>query len=303
MSNRRKHRFDTLDVFTDQRMAGNPLAVVHDADHLSAVEMQAIAREFNLAETVFVMTPTDPSNTARVRIFTPQRELPFAGHPTVGAAINIAQLRAASMLSAGVIIALEEEVGLVRVEVRQAAGKAAHAVFEVPRLPAMLPMRPDPGLVASALGLTTDDLDLPGHIVRRASAGVPFTMVPVASIEALGRAQPMTGATFDLAFTAGENTAPFLYTRAAPGEWRVRMFAPHWGIAEDPATGGASAAFAAVIAEFEGLSDGTHQHILNQGIEMNRPSRIILDITLEGGALASASIGGSAVSISEGTLL
>lgn len=303
MDSRRKRRFDTLDVFTDQRMAGNPLAVVHDADDISPVEMQAIAREFNLAETVFVMTPADPSNTARIRIFTPQRELPFAGHPTVGAAINIAQLRAPSMLSAGVVIALEEEVGLVRVEVRQTAGKAAHAVFKVPRLPAILPMRPDAGLVASALGLTTDDLVLPGHIVQRASAGVPFTMVPVASIEALGRAKPMTGATFDLAFTAGENTAPFIYTRSGPNEWRVRMFAPHWGIAEDPATGGASAAFAAVIAEFEDLADGTHQHILHQGFEMGRPSRIILDVTIEGGALTGAAIGGSAVSISEGTLL
>jgi trans-2,3-dihydro-3-hydroxyanthranilate isomerase len=303
MDSRRKRRFDTLDVFTDQRMAGNPLAVVHDADDISLVEMQSIAREFNLAETVFVMTPADPSNTARIRIFTPQRELPFAGHPTVGAAINIAQLRAPSMLSAGVVIALEEEVGLVRVEVRQAAGKAAHAVFKVPRLPAVLPMRPDPRLVASALGLTVDDLALPGHIVRRASAGVPFTMVPVASIEALGRAKPLTGATFDLAFTAGENTAPFIYTRAAPGEWRVRMFAPHWGIAEDPATGGASAAFAAILAEFENLSDGTHQHILHQGIEMGRPSRIILDVTIESGTLAGAALGGSAVPISEGTLL
>jgi trans-2,3-dihydro-3-hydroxyanthranilate isomerase len=285
MDSRRKRRFDTLDVFTDQRMAGNPLAVVHDADDISLVEMQSIAREFNLAETVFVMTPADPSNTARIRIFTPQRELPFAGHPTVGAAINIAQLRAPSMLSAGVVIALEEEVGLVRVEVRQAAGKAAHAVFKVPRLPAVLPMRPDPRLVASALGLTVDDLALPGHIVRRASAGVPFTMVPVASIEALGRAKPLTGATFDLAFTAGENTAP------------------HWGIAEDPATGGASAAFAAILAEFENLSDGTHQHILHQGIEMGRPSRIILDVTIESGTLAGAALGGSAVPISEGTLL
>jgi trans-2,3-dihydro-3-hydroxyanthranilate isomerase len=298
-----KRRFDTLDVFTDQKLAGNPLAVVHNAEGLTTDEMQSIAREFNLAETVFVLAPTDPVNTAKIRIFTPRRELPFAGHPTIGTAINIAQLRAASMLSSGVVIALEEDIGLIRVDVRKSGAKAAHAHFELPRLPELLPLRPDANLVASALGLSGDELGFEGHVVRRASAGVPFTTIPVASVEALGRATPQIGATFDLAFTAGENTAPFLYTRAAANEWRVRMFAPHWGVAEDPATGAAVAAFAAVLASFERLGNGTHQHILHQGIEMGRPSKIILDLTLENGALTSAAIGGSAVPISEGTLL
>ncbi len=148
-------RFHTLDVFTDTKTAGNPLAVVHDGDGLDTVGMQAIAREFNLSETVFVLPPVDPINTAKIRIFTPTSELPFAGHPTVGTGVLLALLRAPELVrGSGVVIALEEGIGLVKVEVTRPQGRATRGVFALPRLPTLPEAPPrDAALAAKALGL------------------------------------------------------------------------------------------------------------------------------------------------------
>jgi trans-2,3-dihydro-3-hydroxyanthranilate isomerase len=299
-----RRRFHTLDVFTGTKLAGNPLAVVHDSEGLDTAAMQAIAREFNISETVFVMEPDDPVNTAKIRIFTPGSELPFAGHPTVGTAVLLASLRAPEMMaSQGIVIALEEKIGLVSVEVQQRQGKAARAVFDLPKLPARLdePVRSS-ALIAKALRLSEDDIATDQLAPADFAAGPPFTMVPLKSVDALARAKSLATDEFEEAFGQSPHPCCYLYVRTGSRTWQTRMFAPGMGVAEDPATGAAAAAFAGVLMAIEKPADGEHQHIIAQGVEMGRPSEIVLTLTVKGGALQSASIGGEAVIMSEGTL-
>lgn len=297
-------RFHTLDVFTDRKTTGNPLAVVHDCDGLDTAGMQAIAREFNLSETVFVLPPEDPVNTARIRIFTIASELPFAGHPTVGTGVLLALLRAPEHVrGTGVVIALEEGIGLVKVEVSQRPGRAARGVFDLPRLPTLPDAPPrDPALAARALGLSPDEIGFDSHGVTNASAGVPYTMVPLRSLDALARAKSMPTPDYEAAFGGTSHPCAYLYARVSDRRWRTRMFAPTLGMIEDPATGSAAAAFAGALMAFETLADGESQHILEQGVEMGRPSEIVLTLDIAGGALRSANIGGGAVIVSKGEI-
>ena len=297
-----ERRFVTLDVFTDEPLKGNPLAVVLDAEELSAEAMQAIAREFNLSETVFVLPPERPQHRARLRIFTPVRELAFVGHPTIGTPILLAQLDwEASGMKDGILV-LEQEVGPVRVGVTL-SGKTARAEFDVPRLAEEAGHAAPRERLAPALGLMATDIGFDHHKPSLFTAGTPFVFVPVRDREALGRATPV-GALWRNAFM-GQAHSAYLYTYADEPdvEVRARMFAPTMGIDEDPATGSAAAAFAGVIARFDGLGDGRHVIRICQGEEMGRPSRIELEIDLEAGALASARVGGGAVLVSRGTLL
>src|SRR6516225_11629358 len=166
-------RFQILDVFTEAALAGNPLAVVLDAEGLDDARMQAIAAEFNLSETVFVFEPRNTINTARVRIFTPKRELPFAGHPTVGAAALIAQLRAGDTLAAQDLrIVLEEAVDDVVCSARRRKGKALAAYFELPKLPERLDGKPPSKAdIAAGLGLEPADIGFGAHELSIFSAG------------------------------------------------------------------------------------------------------------------------------------
>jgi trans-2,3-dihydro-3-hydroxyanthranilate isomerase len=299
-----RRAFYTLDVFTNTRFAGNPLAVVTDCEGLSASQMQAIAQEFNLSETVFVLDPLDPVNTARLRIFTPARELPFAGHPTVGAAVLIGELRAPEMLGGqGLGLVLEERIGLISCTVRRPKLQATQASFLLPSLPECLVETLDAGAVAAALGLKAADIGFDAHRPSVWSAGDPFTFVPVASIQAIRRASPNL-ALFPSTFS-GARPAAFLYTKDVVREGshvHARMFAPGSGIMEDPATGSAAAAFAGVAALFEQPEDGDHLVVIEQGFEMARPSIMHLRIQIDGGALVGASLGGSAVLVSQGTI-
>lgn len=298
--------FHTLDVFTEQPFEGNPLAVVLDSQGLDSDAMLRIAREFNLSETVFVMPPVDPVNSARIRIFTPGGELPFAGHPTVGTAILLAEIRAGAHLANGVVIALEEQIGLVRVEVRKhSPERAARAVFDLPRLSENLDLTFDPALVAAALGLDPLDLGFGAHGISAWSAGVPFVMVPVKGLEAIGRARVADMVLWKQAFGVTGKGAAFVYTRETVDPSRhvhARMFHPLGGIPEDPATGGAVAAFSGLAATVELPEDGRHQLVIEQGFEMGRPSLIALDLDIRAGRLVSAAIGGSALRMSEGKL-
>ena len=292
-----KRRFYTLDVFADAPLQGNPLAVVLDADDLDTPQMQAIAGEFNLSETVFVLDPRDAINTARLRIFTPGRELPFAGHPTVGTACLLAHLRAAAMLARqDVRIVLEESVGDIVCVARRRPGQGLAANFDLPRLPARLPDAPPPAdQIAAAFGLAPDDIGFGDHRPSLYSAGAPFLFAPVRSLDAMRRARP----------GALPGAAVYLYTREverAGSAFHARMFAAEWGIVEDPATGSAAAAFAGVLAEFEPPGDGETTLTIEQGFEMGRPSLIALSLTMRDGALAGAAIGGSAVIVSSGVL-
>ena len=295
-------RFQTLDVFTETALAGNPLAVVLDAEGLGDARMQAIAAEFNLSETVFVFEPIDAVNSARVRIFTPKRELPFAGHPTVGAAALIAHQRASALLAAQDLrIVLEEPIGDVVSVVRRRKGQALAAYFELPKLPERLEDKPpSTAEIAAGLGLEEGDIGFDGHEPSLYSAGAPFLFVPIRSIDAIGRAAPgvMPGATKD-------SPATFVYTRETQQEtsaFHARMFAGAWGVAEDPATGSAVAAFAGVVQAFDRPRDGEHMLTIEQGFEMGRPSSIALGMVIENGALVSATIGGSVVLVSSGSL-
>jgi len=295
-------RFQTLDVFTETALAGNPLAVVLDADGLDDSRMQAIAAEFNLSETVFVFEPRNAINTARVRIFTPKRELPFAGHPTIGSAALLAHQRAGDMLAVQDLrIVLEEAVGDVVCSARHRLGKALAAYFALPKLPERLGGEPPPiAEIAQAFGLEPGDIGFGAHEPSLFSAGAPYLFVPVGSLAAIGRARP--GA---LASTSGDGPGAFLYTREAAragSAYHARMFAPAWGVTEDPATGSAAAAFAGVVHAFDRPGDGEHALTIEQGFEMGRPSLIALGLTIEAGTLEAATIGGSVVVVSSGSL-
>ncbi|PTM42281.1 PhzF family phenazine biosynthesis protein [Bosea sp. 124] len=297
-------RFVTLDVFTTTRHAGNPLAVVLDSEGLDAAAMQAIAREFNLSETVFVSAPAAPAHRAALRIFTPSRELPFAGHPTVGTAVLLA-LRDAAEGRAEDVILLEEPVGLVPCAVSVAGPQVGHAIFTLPRLPQELEPPAALPLIAGVLGLDRREIGFDRHVPSVVSAGVAFTFVPVSSLEALERVHLET-TLWSQAIRPADQPNAYAYcrqTRDAGHDFHARMFAPAMGVREDPATGSAVAAFADVIMRFEKPGDGEHRFTIEQGYEMGRPSQITLELTVSAGALVSARIGGSAVMISEGVLL
>lgn len=192
-------RFVTLDVFTQTRLAGNPLAVVIDADGLDPRQMQAIAKEFNLAETVFILQPADPDHRARLRIFTPAAELPFAGHPTVGTAVLLGCMTGTNHTRE---LVLEEPIGLVRCRVTPRGRTEGHASFAIPRLPAEAGPPPNRREAAAALNLNEGDIGFDDFRPARWSAGVALTFVPVRSLTAIVRARP-DGARFESAFGGG----------------------------------------------------------------------------------------------------
>ena len=295
-------RFQTLDVFTETALTGNPLAVVLDAEGLDDAGMQGIAAEFNLSETVFVFEPRNAINSARVRIFTPRRELPFAGHPTVGTAALIAHQRAGDLLAVQDLrIVLEEPIGDVVCVARRRKGQPLAAYFELPKLPE--PLRAEPpsaAKIASSLGLEPQDIGFDGHEPSLYSAGAPYLFIPIRSLDAIGRAAPGV-----MPWATKDGPAAYVYTRETEREgsaYHARMFASAWGLTEDPATGSAVAAFAGVVQAFDRPGDGEHMLTIEQGFEMGRPSLIALGLVIEDGALASATIGGSVVIVSSGSL-
>ncbi len=289
-----RRRFHTLDVFTDRPLSGNPLAVILDSEGLDAERMQAVAREFNLSETVFVQEPRDPVNSARIRIFTPARELPFAGHPTVGTAVLLAELRAPEIVARqDISVVIEEEIGLVHCTARRVNGRP-QASFALPRLPEDAGTPPPEAALSAALRLGIGEFGFDRHRPRLLSAGVPFTTVPLASREAVDRARP------DPAHWPADLRA-YLYTRDGDGFY-ARMLGAGLGLSEDPATGSAAAAFAGAVMAFDDPEDGDHRVEIRQGVAMGRPSLIVLGLDVTGGVLASASIGGGAVMVASGTI-
>lgn len=295
----------TLDVFTDRRFGGNPLAVVRDADDLDTARMQAIAREINLSETVFVMRPANPAHSAKIRIFTPGRELPFAGHPTIGTAILLAELRA-PMVNAerDAIIALEQTIGTVRVGVRLREGQAPFAEFDAPKLPEVSGTLPSRDRLADALGLLPREIGFENHTALRVEAGNAFAYVPITGLDAIAKAR-VNGLHWAATFPESEVAGVYLYTRQCERKgsaFHARMFAPQLGVPEDPATGSAAVGFAGVVAAFDDLPDGMHKRVIEQGYEMGRPSAIALTLIVEGGRLATVRIGGNAVRVIDGAI-
>lgn len=299
-----EHRFATLDVFTKQRFTGNPLAVVLDAGGLALDQMQAIAREFNFSETVFVMPPERPAHSARVRIFTPMGELPFAGHPTIGTAVFLALDKFGDRPSGEALIVLEEKIGSVRVGVRFRPEEPPFAEFDAPKLPVEIGEAPSAAVIADALDLMPSEIGFQNHRPTRFSAGVPYTFVPVASREAIARAA-VNPRSWQGAFGTGADGDVYIYTRDtkhSSSSFHARMFGPAHGIAEDPATGSAAAAFAGVVTKFDRPPAGWHKRVIEQGFEMGRPSLITVSLEMERGALETVRIGGNAVLVSQGRL-
>lgn len=296
-----KRAYNVLDVFTDTPLSGNPLAVVHDSDGLDTEAMQKIAGEFNLSETVFVLPPENPAHTANVRIFTPGIELPFAGHPTVGTAIMLAR-KLWGVPDKGErdgIVVLEEKIGVVRVGVKLTP-RRSFAEFDIPRKPEPLDSKIDVELAAAALGLVPAEMGFENHRPSRWSAGVEFDFVPVRDLAVLKRCR-IDRRAFAKAFASG---AVYLYTRETfsnDNDFHARMFAPGFGLDEDPATGGAVAAFAGVVMHFDQPPGGTHRYRIEQGHIMGRPSLVELELDVQGD-LHAVRIGGTAIVVAEGTI-
>jgi trans-2,3-dihydro-3-hydroxyanthranilate isomerase len=290
-----------LDVFTDEALAGNALAVVMEAEDLSSDRMQAIAREFSLSETVFLLPPGSDDNLARLRIFTPGRELPFAGHPTIGTAVLLAHLEGGGLGTDSHFV-LEEEVGAVPCSVR--LGTPSRATFALPALPVEAGLPPSDAELAEILGLTTSEIGYGSHRPSRWGAPNPFTFVPVSGIDAVRRCRIDSAKANEVLGALG-SVQIYVYSREtvdAGATVHCRMFAPGLGIPEDPATGSAAASFAGAWNAFEELPDGEHSVLIEQGFEMGRPSRIELGITTAQGRIVSGTISGAALVVAEGTL-
>jgi trans-2,3-dihydro-3-hydroxyanthranilate isomerase len=266
--------------------------------------MQAIAREFNLSETVFVLPPRLPAHTAHVRIFSPTTELQFAGHPTVGAAIQLADDRiSGAAADCDALIVLEEGIGSIRVGVVGRRGHAPYAEFDVPKLPELAGAPAHEDRIAAALGLAPQEIGFANHKPSQYDAGIPFTFVPVRDLDAMRRAQVVV-AHWDGAFRASHGKV-FLYCRETihhHASFHARMFAPGVGVAEDPATGSAAAAFPAVIQRFDQLPEGTSEFVIEQGIEMGRPSEVKLEIEIAARRIKRVRIGGYACLVMRGKL-
>jgi trans-2,3-dihydro-3-hydroxyanthranilate isomerase len=295
-----QRRYITIDVFTDRAFGGNPLAVVLDAGSLSTAQMQAIAIEFNYSETTFVLPPRDPANDAQVRIFTVNREIPFAGHPNVGTAFVLAS----QMAKPPARLKFEEGAGLVPVEILNEAGKVVGAELTAPQgLSRFSQFSVEQA--AACISLSSADIRTDRHPPLIASVGLPFLMVEVTSRAALRRAKPDAAAFADT-FPRDDSDAVYFYTRDVPAaeacDLQARMFHPGGsGLSEDPATGSATAAVAALIADLAGERDGEFKLRIGQGVDMGRPSLLLTRVRKQNGAVVSTHVGGACVPMMEGT--
>lgn len=274
------------DVFTERAFGGNPLAVIPDATGLDTDAMQKIAREFNFSETTFVLPPQDTAHDARVRIFTPTRELDFAGHPTVGTALALYHLG-----RAGPDMVLELGVGPIPVSI-----DGTRAEFAT-RVPLKTGQAPDAGALAGCLSLPVTAIRTERHPPVEAGLGTDFTLVELTDKAALDSASPDLDA-FRRAATDPGRLAIFAYVRDAT-RIDARMFAPLGGILEDPATGSASAALAAYLGQLDGASQSFE---ITQGVQMGRPSRISARVHVENRTPVEVRIAGHAVKVMEGRL-
>jgi trans-2,3-dihydro-3-hydroxyanthranilate isomerase len=283
-----------LDVFTASPLKGNGLAVVPKADGLMDNEMQAIAREFNLSETVFICKPQNERNMAALRIFTPYQELPFAGHPTVGAAVTLGLNSRASA------IRMEEKVGLVTALFERIDRRTGEARFTLPRLPERIAELPDRLGIAQALGIEVEEIGCGVFKPAVFSAGVTFHLVPVRDAKVL-RKIAVNHHAWDSVFHH-EHSSAYVFTltpEERDNDIAARMFG--MDIGEDPGTGSAAAALIGMLAEQE-IGTGQTDYVLRQGHEMGRPCRITLQSRKESDVLVHGAIGGQAVVVAEGVL-
>ncbi|WP_432985256.1 PhzF family phenazine biosynthesis protein [Dactylosporangium sp. CA-233914] len=275
-------RYSIVDVFTDRPFTGNPLAIVFDAEALAAEQMQAIAREFNLSETIFVLPPTTPQATYRARIFTPGTELPFAGHPTVGCAVTLVR----DGVVKGPDVVQECGAGLIAVQVDDVHGAATVTGGEPTAGPEL-----DPGPLLESIGLTR--ADYVGPAPRRAGCGLEFTFLSVTE-EAVARLRLLRPV---------DNLSVFHWD-AERRLAHVRVLVPDVGVAEDPATGSAALGFGVwLVSSGLAAGDGLTRYEIAQGLEMHRPSALHCSVTASGGVAVSATVAGHAVPIASGEMI
>jgi len=296
-------QFQTVDVFTGTQFVGNPLAVVLNAEGLSTGQMQAIAAEFNLAETTFVRPPKDAAHTAEVRIFTPRSEMPFAGHPNVGTAFVLARAGVSyGRPVGGDRVIFEEKAGLVPIEILRDGATAIGAKLASPQ-PLSVGVEIESDLVASACGISLIDIENSRHRPCIASCGAPFILAELKSRTALLAASP-NGDVFRLEVTKHPVVSIMIYTQVDEGDIdiRARMFAPHLNIPEDPATGSANVALIGLLAKLRPEANLTLSKTIAQGVEMGRPSILQAEAEKKNGIVTATFIGGRCVPVMSGTI-
>ena len=307
MPDRNTIKFYQADVFTSEPFGGNPVAVIPDAQGLNDDQLQQIAREMNLSETVFVFPPTDKAAVARLRIFTPTQEIPFAGHPVLGTFFVLAELGIIPVKEPITRLMQECNIGLFPVELHAEVGQVERVVMTQPKPEFLGPLEETEDLykVASALGLpkyVIADAKWPIEVV---STGLPVMIVPVRTLTAVRSINPDASAIMDVCRRFGANGIMVFTTVTVEPSSTVhtRMFAPSIGILEDPATGSASGALGAYLVQ-NGVVEvtPTTEIIAEQGYAIDRPSRIFVQVDSDDDIIQSVKVGGECVMVIEGTL-
>lgn len=307
MSDRRALNFYQVDVFTSEPFGGNPVAVFPEPDGLSDDQLQQIAREMNLSETVFVFPPTDLAAVVRLRIFTPTQELPFAGHPVIGAFYLLAQLGRVPLTGAVTRLLYECNIGLFPVELHADVGQIGYVVMSQPKPEFLGPVEDPDDFYKLAISL-----GLPKYVVAEAkspievvSTGLPVLILPIRTLTAVRSIRPDASAITDLCGRFGANGIMVYTTVTVEPDSTVhtRMFAPAIGILEDPATGSASGALGAYLVQNRIIDVGPMTEMVSeQGYEIERPSRILIQVDSAESVIQSVKVGGECVMVIEGTL-
>ena len=296
-----RYHYLTVDVFTDHRFGGNQLAVIPDARGLTTEQMQAITREFNFAESTFVLPPTSPDNDAQVRIFTAAREVPFAGHPNVGTGFVLAALGQVQGKPVRDALRFEEKAGVVTVTIeRDASGAPVGTELTAPA-PLELGDEVPAAHVAHAGGLEEQQIVQRNHAPRMASVGLPFTIAELPDLATLAAIKPDLGA-FDRHFASLPGDAVYYYVKTSAQSVQARMFAPLHGVLEDSATGSAAAALIGFLAQLNPARSGTFPVSIIQGFEMGRPSLIRGSADKDDDFVTAVRVGGPSVAVMEGFL-
>ncbi|MET0970102.1 MAG: PhzF family phenazine biosynthesis protein, partial [Tardiphaga sp.] len=291
--------FVTVDVFTDQQFGGNPLAVIPDARAIAEDRLQLIAREFNYSETTFVYPPDNPAHTARVRIFTPTDEIPFAGHPNVGTAFVLGRGETVFGKPVGERMVFEEAAGLVEIGLLRQDHEIVGARLTAPQ-GLQVDDEIDIQTIADCVGLQPGDIATRVHPPRIVSVGLPMVVAELATLDALAAARPdvsVFAKADERYWHRGDRLCTYLYVPTGDDRLRARMFAPLSNIFEDPATGSAAAALGAYLASFDPEPDGIRSLAIAQGVEMGRRSMIDVDIEKRGGIVESVRVAGRCMQV------
>ena len=293
-----RYRYYLCDVFTDTRFGGNQLAVLPDAEGLSDVQMQQIAREFNFSESTFVLPP-ERGHSRRVCIFTPTTEVPFAGHPNIGTAFVLAATGELGQLETSIGVTFEEKAGLVPVSIQRREGGLIWCELSAPGLLSM-GRTISPEVLAPTLSLEPSDIVTATHSPQVASVGLPFLVAELTGRTALEHVRPVMDG-LDALLAAGVIPDVFLYVRSGDDfDIRARMFAPLDGVPEDPATGSANCALAGLLSYYDEAATGSFRWRIAQGVEMGRPSVLEARCEKSDGAVTATWVGGSSVLVAEG---